>query len=523
MSNYKSPLELRCEYRHRCPYLDGMSTKWCLDEYKRSYERDSEHWRIREQQQEELWKLYKLVQQFESENEMLKAKLKMLHQKQFKKNIKVSGTQCASQRHSQDVTSGESIPRKKRGPPLGHPGWFRKIPTHIDIHKNVPPPQKCPHCDSTDVSPTNEKRTHIQEDIVLTPHTVVTEFIHEMAYCNCCKKMVMLMDENELPNAHIGPVTKATAVFLRYGMQIPYRKVQKLLKLLFDMRFVPASAMAFDRATAKNGLALYEDLKEKIRAASVIHADETYWREDGENKYLWYAGNQDIAFFHIDKHRSAEVATSILGDSFDGLLITDRYAAYNAVNAKDRQTCLAHIITTTKEIKEELLLRKKEEQPHTVLAFCDALSALMKKTCSIAQEIKSSPPAQTNIEIIEKNLFTQLDTICRDTLSVKKAENLRSAIMDKQKQYYQLFTFLKFPAAPPTNNHAEQTLRSPVIFRKISFGTRSPHGSYCFSVNLSLMNTAIRQGKNPINFFYALLCLNPADAHALLYKKISHG
>lgn len=523
MSRYKTRWEVKCEYRHQCPYLDGMSTKWCLDEYRRSCERESEHWRIRELQQQELRESFNIIKQLERENEELKARLKALHQKQFKKNVKIRSNEKANPVHCSGVSSDESNNVRKRGAPKGHPGWFRKKPQKIDIHKNVPPPQKCPLCNSVDLSATNEKSTHVQEDIVLTPRTVVTEFIHEMAYCNCCKQLVMQTDENELANAHIGPVTKAAAVYLRYGLNIPYRKVQKLFEVFFGMRFVPASAMAFDRLTAKRGDALYEDIREKIRVASIIHADETHWREDGENRYLWYAGNKHLAFFHIDKHRSSDVATSILGDSFDGLLITDRYAAYNAVNAKKRQTCLAHIVRTAKEIKEELLLRKKKHQEQNAIIFCSSLADLMKKSCKIAHTIKSNTIKQNSIERIEKKLFKQLDTICKDTLAIKKAENLRSAIMDKQKQYYQLFTFLKYPGAPPTNNHAEQTLRGPVIFRKISFGTRSDEGSYCFSVNLTLMITAVRQGKNPVDFFYELLINDTANAQNELFKKNKPG
>jgi hypothetical protein len=37
------------------------------------------------------------------------------------------------------------------------------------------------------------------------------------------------------------------------------------------------------------------------------NADETYWRQDGINHYVWYGGNDDLAFFHIDRHRSSDV------------------------------------------------------------------------------------------------------------------------------------------------------------------------------------------------------------------------
>ncbi|MDD2707786.1 MAG: transposase, partial [Verrucomicrobiae bacterium] len=42
---------------------------------------------------------------------------------------------------------------------------------------------------------------------------------------------------------------------------------------------------------------------------------------------------------------------------------------------------------------------------------------------------------------------------------------------------HRLFTFLEINHLPPTNNYAEQTLRHPVIFRKIIFGNRSDNGA----------------------------------------------
>ncbi|MCP4976079.1 MAG: transposase [Maribacter sp.] len=159
----------------------------------------------------------------------------------------------------------------------------------------------------------------------------------------------------ELNNCHIGPTTRASALYLRYGLRVPYRKIQELFKVFFNMPFVPALAMAFDRQATKKGKPIYQDLKEKLRASAIVHADETYWRENGVNHYVWYGGNNDLAFFHIDLHRSSKVAISIFGDSFDGVLNTDGYAAYNAANPRGRQSCLAHLIRKAEGIKQEIL------------------------------------------------------------------------------------------------------------------------------------------------------------------------
>jgi hypothetical protein len=114
----------------------------------------------------------------------------------------------------------------------------------------------------------------------LQPRTLVTNFRHHQAFCPKCNRPVIKAAEGELINCRIGPTTKAAAIYLRYGLRIPYRKVQELFDVLFGMPFVPASAMAFDRKAAHIGNPLYEDLKDKLRCLPVAHADETHWREN---------------------------------------------------------------------------------------------------------------------------------------------------------------------------------------------------------------------------------------------------
>jgi hypothetical protein len=58
--------------------------------------------------------------------------------------------------------------------------------------------------------------------------------------------------------------------------------------------------MNFDRTAIQNGQPLYEDLEQKVRAANA-HADETHWCEDGINQFVWYAGNDQLAFYLIDR------------------------------------------------------------------------------------------------------------------------------------------------------------------------------------------------------------------------------
>ncbi len=61
----------------------------------------------------------------------------------------------------------------------------------------------------------------------------------------------------------------------------------------------------------------------------------------------------------------------------------------------------------------------------------------------------------------------------------------------------ELFTFVAEPRAPADNNAAERSLRSPVVSRKISGGTRSEQGSETKSVLASLFGTWRLQGRDP--------------------------
>ena len=97
------------------------------------------------------------------------------------------------------------------------------------------------------------------------------------------------------------------------------------------------------------------------------------------------------------------------------------------------------------------------------------------------------------------------------------AENLRQRITDPERDALRLFTFLKVNGMPPTNNHAEQALRLPVIFRKISFGSRSLLGAQATATNLSLLTTAKRQTRDPIALFKDLLLRGPNIPVSALY------
>jgi transposase len=452
----------------------------------------------------------------ERENAELKARLQALHRRQFKSN-KRKDTETDG-KEKEGASSSDEGRKKKRGPPVGHPGWVRPKPERIDRTVQVPAPRICPHCQSETLTPVGESTEHIQEDIVIRPRSVVTRYLHGQAFCTRCHRPVVQAGEGELLNASIGPVAKSVAIYLRYRIGIPYRKTAELFRELFGLKFVPASALLFDRKAAARGTPIYEDLLQKIRVSDVVHADETSWRGDGVGHWVWFAGNENLSFFHIDRHRSAEVAKTIFGEHFDGTLVRDRYPAYNGIGA-DWQACIAHILTKAKETRAEQELLPPTEKDAAVRPFCDHLMNLCSRLCDTGQKLKSGHIPWKRAAKIEKSFVRELNTLCKQPLRFKPAETLRTYLAGPEQRF--LFTFLRRPGVPPTNNHAEQSLRHLVIFRKICFGTRSESGLKTHSILPSLVQTARRQGAHPREFLQTLLTADTATAQAALYNNSS--
>lgn len=501
------PPEFHCPYREGCPYLEGLSTSWVFECYQKVGGTECEYEAQLEQLQRQLDEERRQCQQLEREKQQLQAQLRALHRRQFKGRLKPAAS----------APEDSSTRRHQRGAPVGHPPWRRPRPQRIDRCVPVPAPQCCPRCHRPDLQPVEEVREHVQEDIVLEPRVLTTCFVHQQAHCPHCERHVLLPGPGELLGSYIGPAAKATAIYLRYELNVSDRKISQFFADFFGLKFVPASAYGFERQAVRRGQPLYVDLREKIRSLAVAHADETSWRHDGQNYWVWYAGNKDLAAFLWDPHRSAEAAQKLLGRKFGGVLVADALASYNRVEPQDRQSCLAHIKTKAKEIEHDLALLTGVAADPKARAFCQKLQGWVHQACQAHHRLTLRPWRAPAAKAQERRLKKQLRQLCRQPLGYPPAEKLRQRVVGPEQAL--LFTCFRHPKVPPTNNQAEQSLRPVVIMRKVIHGTRSEKGLENHSVLRSLVETAKRQGKKAHRFLLDLFTKNTAHAQAALYRQ----
>ena len=80
-----------------------------------------------------------------------------------------------------------------------------------------------------------------------------------------------------------------------------------------------------------------------VQQQAVAHADETGWREGRQRAWLWVAVTALVTVFLIHPRRGLVAAQALLG-AFAGILVTDRWSAYNRWAVARRQLCWAHLV-----------------------------------------------------------------------------------------------------------------------------------------------------------------------------------
>lgn len=177
----------------------------------------------------------------------------------------------------------------------------------------------------------------------------------------------------------------------------------------------------------------------------------------------------------------------------------------NPIHPAHRQSCLSHLIRKATEIAQLIALAAPSQANAASIAFCTDMRHFLAQACDIGRQRDTGERSFRAALACVPTLYNRLHTLCANPLSHPDAEAFRQRLLDPKRDYDRLFTFLKINRMPPTNNHAEQTLRQPVILRKIVFGSRSAVDAHALAVNFSVLHTVQCQGLAPIPILTSLL------------------
>lgn len=434
-------------------------------------------------------KLYQRLLELEKENERLreenaylKFELEQLRTKRYK----------PAKKKPPDDKQIPPIPKKKGGL-FGHIGWFRKRPKTVDKIEEVKI-DKCPICGSVDITECSQTEEHLQEDILI-PKPQVTLYRKHKYYCRQCKKLITARGKGELPKSYIGPIAKSLAVFLKYVVKISDRDIKNIFDKMFNLKIGVSSITGFREQLKNLAQPIYENLKESLRQSGFMHIDETGWKVDGENHWLWKFSDKKICISHIDKSRGQKVIEEVLGKQYDGIIISDFLSAYNKIITKAKQRCLVHILRDLNKVIEYW------HDDRQVLGYCKHLKDIFEDAIQLYKEYKDKE-WDNRYYTKRKLLIEELQDFSFPNPNKRILKRFAKRL---NRHKHELFTFLYEKGIDYHNNHIERQIRPDVILRKITFGNRSYKGAQIHSILTSILQTARLNNLNPISALQNIL------------------
>lgn len=372
--------------------------------------------------------------------------------------------------------------RKKPGRKKGHKGVSRKRSVRIDREEKHRL-SHCPQCGDR-LPETDVSRERIIEDIPEVV-TVVTRHIIYRGYCKNCDKIVEPKVTAALPNSNVGLRLMTLTAWFHYGLGITISHILEVLNSHLQFEISAGGLTQIWRRLGEILLSWYDSICEEARSSSYLHADETGWRVDGGNYWLWCFTNPRVTCYMIDKTRGSAALQRFFGEIFEGVLITDFWGAYGKI-CKLRQTCFVHLF---REIAKVTQKNKSEDW----LYFRQRLLRWMRDGTRLDKnEEISSETRESRKERLHNRLSGLIGMNVVDSDSRRIQKRLRTFQSD-------LLTFLDHKGVSSNNNRAEREIRPSVIIRRNSCHNKSVSGAKAQAVLMSVYRTLKLRGHNPLS------------------------
>ena len=384
----------------------------------------------------------------------------------------------------------KSEPAEKKEPRKPRPHGFSRRRT-VAAHQVEHVLDSCPEC-GTGLVGGWPQRTREVIEIPVAP-VEVTEHVFVTRVCPVCERRRTPKADlggGVIGRGRLGANLVSLIAGLREEGRLPLRTIQWYLETVHQLRLSVGGITQVLHGVARQAQPAVAEVLELVRTSQVVHADETGWRQEGANGYVWTFSTPTERYF-LRRGRNKEVVDEALGESFSGVLVSDFYAAYNHYPGL-KQRCWAHLLRDIHDLKALYPADAK------LAGWAAAVHDLY------AQAKRFSHPQARKRRQAQLELERKLLACCRlflDDPGAVQAKLCRRI----QRFIKELFVFVAEPDVPSENNAAERSLRHLVTSRKISGGTRSTQGTNTKMALASLFGTWRARGLNPLTACRQLL------------------
>jgi transposase len=380
--------------------------------------------------------------------------------------------------------------QRRRGGQPGHPGSTRTLLPVEDVDEVVViKPAQCTHCQAPlsgdDPTPW---RHQVIEIPPLTP--VVTEYQWHQLACPACGETTRAPWPAGVPSGTYGPRVQATVALCTGAYRLSKRTTQQAMEEVFGVPMSVGTISHLEQATTAAVAAPVDEARTYVHAQEVAHLDETRWRQGDQHAWLWVAVTSWVTVFVVRLSRSGEVARELLGKRFGGILVTDRYSAYNWYPVRWRQLCWAHLLRDFEAMRD---------RGGCSAELGDALLTQARQMFTWWHRVREGTLTRSTFRSYMTPLRREVERllVAGSCSGVSKTAGTCQDILKRREA---LWTFVQVEGVEPTNNAAERSIRPGVLWRKGSFGTQSAEGSRFVESMMTVVTTLKQQQRNILEF-----------------------
>jgi transposase len=383
--------------------------------------------------------------------------------------------------------------QRRRGGQPGHPGATRTLIPVEEVDEVVLiKPAQCTHCQAPLSGDDPQPWRH--QVIELPPiKPVVTEYQWHQLACPACGETTRAPWPAGVPSRTYGPRVQATVALCTGAYRLSKRTTQQVMNEVFGVPLSVGTISPLEQATTAAVAAPVEEARTYVHEQAVAHLDETSWCQGGKRAWLWVAVTSWVTVFVVRLSRGGQVARELLGETFSGILVTDRYSAYNWYPVRWRQLGWAHLLRDFEAMRGRG--GRSEESGDALLAQALQMFAWWHRvrdgTLKRSTFRSYMSPLRREVErLLEAGSrcgVPKTAGTCRDILKRREA----------------LWTFVQVEGVEPTNNTAERSIRPGVLWRKGSFGTQSAEGSRFVESMMTVVATLKQQQRNVLEYLTA--------------------
>ena len=302
----------------------------------------------------------------------------------------------------------------------------------------------------------------------------VTRYVVKRYRCPSCRSTFYSPDRQLLTGKY-GPNLVVYTIYQNIDLQVPQIRIALSLNKLFGLHITRKTTHQFKAAAAQNYQVTYSQILARLCRGRLLHVDETSIGVKSKEGYVWVLTSlEEVAYFYTSS-RAADTMQAML-KYFTGVLVSDFYAAYNAVRCP-QQKCLIHFI---RDVNDELLKHPYDDELKGLVgAFAGLVKPMIETVHRHGLKKRFHGKHRISVDRFYKRLSSEFGAGEAATRIIERLQKNRNT----------LFTFLDFDDVPWNNNNAEHAIKAFATLRRVIEGTTTERGLDDFLILLSLCET----------------------------------